>query len=441
MSIADKPVKVASYLIETYGCQMNVAESNALETQLQGIGLTKARCAEEADLVVLNTCSVRQTAENRIWGRLGFYSRLKKERPMYLVVTGCMAERLSDQLKKEAPYVDYVLGTNDKQEILEIAQGMYEDEKATSYHFQRSYYKEGDLSTYVPIMNGCNNFCSYCIVPYVRGREVSRPLSEILTEVRFLSAKGVKEITLLGQNVNSYAYEDATGRKVNFPVLLEAVCTAAEGVEWIRFESPHPKDFSESLIQVIQKEPRVAKHLHIPLQSGSSRILQLMNRKYDREQFISLIQRIKEEIPSVTFSTDVMVGFPGETEEDYMETRSLLELMRCTEAFMYYWNPREGTRAVKMDGQLSEETKGERLRKLIDRQQIIFHEEKTARASGTHRILVTGVSRNDEKQFLGRGEHNEMVAFTPIGRCVRGEVVAVSYTGVNGNTMTGFQAK
>lgn len=426
---------IRSYWIETYGCQMNTAESNALELQLKGAGLVPAKTAEDADCAILNTCSVRKSAENRIWGRLGLFAHIKTLHPLTLIVTGCMAERLQEELKGEAPHVDYVLGTNDKQKILEVLISPESAElRSESYSFGTSYYQQGEYSSYIPIMNGCNNFCSYCIVPYVRGREVSRPVEDILSEVRFLASKGVKEITLLGQNVNSYHFEK-DGKVLTFPSLLEQVCSVAGSIEWIRFESPHPKDFSEDLIRVIRDQDKVAKHLHIPMQSGNTRILGLMNRRYTRERFLSLVETIKREIPSATFATDVMVGFPSETEKEYQDTITALDQMGCIEAFMYYFNPREGTAAVSFPGAVSEEVRGKRLTDLINFQHKVFVREKTKRAQGLAKVVVNAVSRNDENQMLGRTEHNEMVVFD--GSPAVGSIVNVRLTGLKGNTYTG----
>ena len=321
------------FLIESYGCQLNMAESAAIETMLLGRGLEKTEDPDEADAVIINTCSVRKTAENRIWGRLGFYSAEKKKHPLTLIVTGCMAELMKNELKAEAPYIDAVIGTNEKAEIPGFILGE-PLEKLDGYRFLSSYYREGEFSSYVPIMNGCNNFCSYCIVPYVRGREVSRPVEDIIREICFLDSRGVREITLLGQNVNSYssAYE---GRHVDFPDLLEIITPYMDNIIFVRFESPHPKDFSDHLISVIASEPRVAKHIHLPMQAGSTRILELMNRKTTREAFLALVQKMKDRIPGLTLSTDVMTGFPTETEEEYLETLSAMEEMGCTEALPY----------------------------------------------------------------------------------------------------------
>ena len=438
---------MGKFFIETYGCQMNTAESNAIESLLLSGGWQAAAEASDADLVVINTCSVRKSAENRIWGRLGAYKYLKSEsakagRRMKLVLTGCMADRLGDSLKKEAPQIDYVLKNNDKLRILDIA-GVSEalPSESDRYAFTTAYYKEGDFSSYVPIMNGCNNFCSYCIVPYVRGREVSRCPEQILQEVRFLDSKGVREITLLGQNVNSYSYEDEAFGKLDFPDLLERICAVCDNIQWIRFESPHPKDFSDKLIEVIATQEKVAKHLHVPMQSGSSRILNLMNRRYTREGYLDLIGRISRRIPEMTYAVDVMVGFPGETEEEFQETLSAMEQVGYIEAYMYYWNPREGTRACGMEGQIPEDEKQKRLQRLIDWQLENAARLKARRVGGVQKVLVTQVSRDNRAQMLGRNEHGEMVAFDTLeGADVKpGDMVDVRFLYLNGNTYTGRQ--
>ena len=428
---------------------MNVAESNAMEAMLQGQGWEVAKNSQEANLVIINTCSVRQSAENRIWGRLGAYTNIKKQKKkdgekFTLVLTGCMAERLHDSVKKDAPQIDYVIGNNDKLKLLDII-GTYKDQVSTpqeseKYIFTKAYHKEGEFSSYVPIMNGCNNFCSYCIVPYVRGREISRPIAEILEEVRTLDSLGVREITLLGQNVNSYDYNG-----ISFPELLVEVCRNCNNIEWVRFESPHPKDFSDALIDVIANEPKVAKHLHVPMQSGNTRILALMNRRYTREQYLSLIEKIKERVPNVTFSLDIMVGFPGETEEEFQDTISAVKEVGCIEAFMYYWNPREGTRAVSMEGQLPLKEKQERLQRLIDWQLDNAAKIKSKRAHSKQKVLVTQVSRDDKTKMLGRNEHGEMVSFsvldgkTPNEDVKPGDIVFVNFKALNGNTFVGVQ--
>ena len=423
------------YLIETYGCQMNVAESNAIELLLKGRGMESTSDPMEADAVIINTCSVRKTAENRIWGRLGFYSAVKKKRRQTLIVTGCMASRLMDELKKECPFVDHVVSNTSKAEIPSLIEGG-EKEEGEKYSFLSSHYKEGEFSSYIPIMNGCNNFCSYCIVPYVRGREVSRDVESIIEEVKFMDKKGVKEITLLGQNVNSYR-STYMGKEVDFPSLLEIITPYMENILWVRFESPHPKDFSDDLIRVIGSNSKVSKHIHLPMQSGNSRILKLMNRHTTREDFISLVDRMRKGIPGLTFSTDVIVGFPSETEEEYEETLSMMEKMQCTEAFMYYFNPREGTRAADMEGQICEKEKVRRLERLIalqiERQKTIKSNMVPFKAKG----IVTGKSRDDKDRYLVRTEHNDYISILPQREHKEGDVVMCLAQELNGNTFRG----
>ena len=410
-----------------------MAEGNALDILLKGAGFIKTDDAAYADAVILNTCSVRKTAENRIWGRLSFYHHIKKDvHPVTIIVTGCMAERMKDELLREAPYVDAVIGTNEKMNIVAYLQGggLESEDK---YRFMTSYYNEGDFSSYVPIMNGCNNFCAYCIVPYVRGREISRPADEIINEIRSLDEKGVKEVTLLGQNVNSYDFGGIT-----FPSLLSEICRNLDNIRFVRFDSPHPKDFSPELINVIAGEERVCKHIHLPMQSGNTRILQLMNRKTTREKFFNLVDSMRGKIKDLTFSTDVMVGFPGESEEEYEDTLSAMEYLSPIEAFMYYYNVREGTPAAKMSDQLSDEEKIARLERLIDEQLKRASRLKSRRTGKIFQALVTGVTRNDKSLLLARNAHNEMIVFNPLSTSVRaGDIVTLKALTLKGNTYTG----
>ncbi len=425
------------FLIESYGCQLNMAESSAIEMLLIGRGMEKTDNPDEADAVIINTCSVRRSAENRIWGRLGFYSAEKRKHPLLLIVTGCMAERMKDELKREAPQIDAVIGTNEKAEIPDFILGE-PLEKLSGYRFLPSYYRDGDFSSYVPIMNGCNNFCSYCIVPYVRGREVSRSVEDIIEEISFLDSKGVKEVTLLGQNVNSYS-SSYNGRPVDFPTLLEILTPYLGNILFVRFESPHPKDFSDHLISVIADNPRIARHIHLPMQSGSTRILRLMNRKTTREDFLSLVGRMKERIPSLTLSTDVMTGFPSETEEEYEETLSAMEEMGCTEAFMYYFNPREGTKAAAMDGQIEESVRIRRLERLISEQLERQARIKASFLPFTATAIVTGRSRDDEDRYLARGEHNDYFSFSSPLSHSPGDAVLIDASELKGNTFRGAE--
>ena len=336
-----------TYFFETYGCEMNIAESASVEQLFIEHNWKKAENAFVADVVIINTCSVRATAETRIYGRLGFYAGLKKVRnmepdaktrsmekavdyvnsvghavPLTLIVMGCMAERLLKTLQKDFPVVDYVVGTYAKNKFgdiisaLESGKTAIEIEEEPVYVFAESSYEQGAFSTFVPIMNGCNNFCTYCIVPYLRGREISRPVSEILHELDILSLRGVKEICLLGQNVNSYHDGD-----VNFPLLLKKICSYLKetnsSIKWIRFESSNPKDFSDELIDFIAEEEMICKGIHLPVQHGSNNILKAMNRKYTREDYLSLVERIRSKVQDVQLSTDIMLGFPGETDKDF----------------------------------------------------------------------------------------------------------------------------
>lgn len=425
------------FLIETYGCQMNIAESNAISTMLIGRGLESTDIPSEADVVIINTCSVRKTAENRIWGRLGFYSAIKKKRDIILILTGCMASRLKDELKKEAPYIDMVATNEEKDKIVEFVFGS-SIHNSDKYSFVDSYYKEGEFSSFIPIMNGCNNFCSYCIVPYVRGREVSRDVKNIIDEVIFLDKKGVKEVTLLGQNVNSYS-SIFNNEKVDFPTLLEIITPYMKNIEWVRFESPHPKDFSDHLINVIATNEKIAKHIHLPMQSGNSRILSLMNRHTTREKFSSLVEKMYSTIPSLTLSTDVIVGFPSESEEEYEDTLSMMEKLNCTEAFMYYYNPREGTLAAKMSDQIDLETKTKRLERLISEQ---LERQKKIRESilpFKTRALITGLSKDDKERFLCRDEHNYYFSVESKRGKKIGDMINLYVTSLSGNTFRGVE--
>lgn len=489
---------------------MNIAESASIEQILISRGWKKASSAQVCDMAIINTCSVRATAETRIFGRLGFYAGLKKVRnaapdaktrsmeeaaayvekngpvPLTLVVMGCMAERLLKTLQKDFPVVDYVVGTYAKNkfgDIISAVEGGKSPvpiEEDPVYTFAPVSYEEGAFSTFVPIMHGCNNFCTYCIVPYVRGREVSRPVDEILAELDVLSSRGVKEITLLGQNVNSYRGAFSKGvassadgaavgiqnaasanstpvnttnsasTPITFPQLLKLMLSHIEKtkspIRWIRFESSNPKDFSDELIETIAQSakraeenperPTICRGLHIAVQHGSSRILKLMNRRYTREAYLELVKKIREKIPGIQLSTDIMLGFPGESEEDFEEAYSLMKEVRYESAFMYYFNPREGTPAAKMDGQIDLETKKERLQKIIDLQLKITTDVMQERVGKTITVLADIISRDDKTELLGKTEQNERVAFKGKPSLI-GHFVKVHLDSLNGNTFRG----
>lgn len=418
---------------------MNTAESNAIEILLKGRGLESTDNPDDADAVIINTCSVRKTAENRIWGRLGFYHAIKKKRDLTLIVTGCMASRLRDELKKEAPFVDYVASNEEKDKIAQfITKG--EIEECEKYSFLDSYYKEGEFSSYIPIMNGCNNFCSYCIVPYVRGREISRPVESIIEEVKYLESRNVREVTLLGQNVNSYS-SLYNGKEIDFPSLLEIITPYMHNIQWVRFESPHPKDFSSHLIDLLGNNDKLSRHIHLPMQSGNTRILTLMNRHTTREKFIELVEDMYKRIPSLTLSTDVIVGFPTESEDEYLETLSMMEIMMPTEAFMYYYNPREGTRAAQMEGQIDIETKNRRLERLINEQ---LERQKRIRENAlplSVKAVITNLSRDDSSRYLARDEHNFYYSVEPKREHIIGDVINVKADTLSGNTFRGVECE
>ena len=313
------------------------------------------------------------------------------------------------------------------------------DEKPV-YRFASLSLEPGAFSSFVPIMNGCNNFCAYCIVPYVRGREVSRPLTEIFDEIKVLGSYGVKEITLLGQNVNSYLCEDAEFGRVDFPRLLELICRKIEEtgspIKWIRFDSSHPKDLSDRLIQVMAKEEKICKHIHLPVQHGSTKILQRMNRRYTREHYLELVQKIRAAMPDISLTTDIMIGFPGETEADFEEAYSLMKEVGYEDAFMYYYNPREGTPAATWPDQISLETKKERLQKIIDLQLVITQAEMEKQVGKTITVLADKTTLENPNELLGKTERDERVAFAA-DKSLIGSFVRVRLTSLNGHTFKG----
>ena len=454
-----------TYFFETYGCEMNIAESAAVEQLFIARGWKRSESAQTADVAVINTCSIRETAENRILGRLGWFSGLKAVRecktgaktklleeaveyvrdgakPLTLIVMGCMAERLLKSFQKDYPFIDYVVGTYAKHHFSEIITAVEEGRKpyqiddSEQYRFASLSAEPGAFSTFVPIMHGCNNFCTYCIVPYVRGRELSRPVSEILNEIDLLGKMKVREITLIGQNVNSYHSDDG----VNFAQLLQKIADhlreTDSPVKWVRFMSSHPKDFSDDVIDVIAREKVICHHIHLPVQNGSTKVLEKMNRRYTREHYLELVAKIKERIPDVSLTTDIMMGFPGETESDVEDTLDLMRQVKYESAMMYYYNPREGTPAAKWE-QLPVDIRKERLQRVIDLQLEHTHEQMSKRVGSTVMVLVEGVSRDDKTELLGQTEQHEKIAFKA-DRSKIGSFVNVKITELSGNTFRGI---
>ena len=358
------------YYIESYGCQMNDHDAEKLSGMLQTCGFSPAPSKEEATLLLFNTCCVREHAEKRVFGNIGALKKRKENEPGLLIgVCGCMMQQreVAERLFKRFPFVDLVFGTHELHHFPLLLSRTLAGERVFSVRESDGEIVEGlpvvrggSFSTFVTIMYGCNNFCSYCIVPYVRGRERSRAPENIVAEVRSLAERGFREITLLGQNVNSYAYADDG---VDFPELLRRVSTV-EGIERIRFMTSHPKDLSPRLIEAMATLPKVCNHIHLPVQSGSNRILSEMNRRYTREKYLGLVEDIRAAVDGVELTTDIIVGFPGETEEDFEETLALVRQVGFSAAYTFMYSPRLGTRAAEMENQVPEEVKKDRLLRL-----------------------------------------------------------------------------
>jgi tRNA-2-methylthio-N6-dimethylallyladenosine synthase len=433
------------YFLETYGCQMNKAESSALESVLKDHSWVLGT-KENADLVIINTCTVRATAENRAWGRIAQYAAQKRDRSFSLMIVGCMAEQYKSEMKKKQPGIDFVLGTFQKQSFGLILDQLMAgtsfdiEEEKPFYVFSKTHHESGAFRAFVPIMHGCDNFCSYCIVPYVRGREVSRSPMDILDELDRLSAAGVREVTLLGQNVNSYRWHDESG-DLDFPNLLRMIAkhlvktrtAVSEGIGWLRFLTSHPKDLSDDLIAAIAEEPMICKHVHLCVQSGSDRVLSAMNRKYSREYFLALVERMKAAIPELSLSTDILVGFPGESDEDVEETLDIMKKVGFSYSFMYHFNPREGTKAAKLPNRVPERLKKERLAKVIELQKVLTHETLTARLGSEDTVLIESGSRKSSRELLGRTSRDEMVVFSGDSSRI-GSFARVRLLRLSGNT-------
>ena len=430
--------------IETYGCQMNVADSEVIASVMQMAGYSVAESLDEADAVFMNTCSIRDNAEQKILNRLEhFYALKKKKKHLIVGVLGCMAERVKDELI-EKHHVDLVVGPDAYLTLPDLVAAVETGEKAINVELSTTEtYREvipsricgNHISGFVSIMRGCNNFCTYCIVPYTRGRERSRDVSSILNEVRDLITKGYKEITLLGQNVNSYQFEDGE-RTVTFPMLLRSVAEAAPGAR-IRFTTSHPKDMSDETLQVIAEVPNVCKHIHLPVQSGSSRILKLMNRKYTREWYLERVQAIKRIIPDCGLTTDIFSGFHSETDEDHQLSLSLMEECGYDSAFMFKYSERPGTYASKkLVDDVPEEIKVARLNEIIALQNRLSLEANQKCVGKTYEVLVEGVSKRSREQLFGRTEQNKVVVFDRANHKI-GDFVQVVITEASSATLKG----
>lgn len=412
---------------------MNKNDSELVLGLLQSAGFEIAERVEDADIVLINTCSVRQHAEDRALGRVNALSAWKKKQTNRKIgILGCMAERLKEQLIKDQPTIDFVLGPDAYRELPQLLQSDRHSGKSNASELYSGIapYRQNSTCGWVTIMRGCNNFCAYCIVPYTRGRERSRPVADVLNEITTMTHEGFREITLLGQNVNSYLYQDT-----NFPQLLKEV-VKIEGIKRIRFMTSHPKDLSDELIQVIFEEPKMCSHIHLPIQAGSNRVLELMNRKYTREHYMELIRKTRDLMPEIGISTDIMVGFPGETEKDFNDTLDLVKAVRYDEAFTYFYSPREGTKAIQMPDQLPEEIRKERLSRLIEIQREITLEKKKALIGKTVEVLVESESRQSDKEWQGRTSTNQVIIF-PKEKYQRGDLVPVKIKMCKGATLWG----
>ena len=434
------------YYILTMGCQLNENDSEKLIGIMEKMGYTKSEDIKNADLYVINTCCVRENAEEKLFGKLGELKKIKENKNIIIAIGGCMMqeEHITEKIKKSYPFVDVVFGThtlhkfpedlyiaitkNKKvKDVIEIDGEIYE-----GLPVKRSSNRQAS----VIIMYGCNNFCSYCIVPYVRGRERSRKPEDILNEIKELAKEGYREITLLGQNVNSYK----GGENYNFANLLEDV-DKIKGIEVIRFVSPHPKDFTDDVIDVISKSKKISRLIHVPLQSGSTNVLKEMNRKYTKEQYLDLIKRIRNKIPDVVFSTDIIVGFPGETEEDFEDTIDVVKQVNFEQIFMFIYSRRVGTRADKMENQIPEEIKHKR----FDRLKQVFEEsieENNKKYIGTtQKILVEGYSKNNQDMLTGRTDTNKVVIFEGpeelIGKIVNIKIISEHKWYLKGEVLNG----
>lgn len=432
--------------IETYGCQMNSHESEKLLGILEQLGFAECSDKQQADLILFNTCCVRDGAEQRVFGNIGRLRKLKKDRPqMKIGVCGCMMQQkgAAENLMRRFDFVDIAFGTYNVHRLADmVIRAFVSEEKVIEVEKQPGkivedvpmHRNQGPLC-YVNIMYGCNNYCSYCIVPYVRGPERSRKSQDIIEEIQSLREQGYREVMLLGQNVNSYG--KGLSGEPNFAELLEKVAEQT-GMDRIRFMTSHPKDISEELIRIMAKHKNICNHLHLPVQSGSDRILTLMNRHYTKEHYLRYIQMLREEIPHVGLSTDIIVGFPGETEQDFEETLALVEQVQYDQAYMFMYSVRTGTKAAAMDGHLPEEVKSQRLSRLIDLQNEITFKTNQEYVGRVEQVLVEHASKRDNNELCGRTQSNKMVNFASKGGAI-GQLVPVKITQAKKTTLYGEQ--
>ena len=420
--------------IGVYGCQMNISDAERMEGQLATLGYERTEDMARADLILLNTCCVRETAEDKVYGKIGEIKHIKRANPALIFgITGCMAQKEGEALIRRAPHIDFVLGTNKVHELkatvrqLESARrGPVVDVLLGDAPLPENVPIErtGRLSAWVPIMYGCNNFCTYCIVPYVRGREHSRRPEDVVREVEEAAAQGFKEITLLGQNVNSYGKDH---KLASFAELLLMVDTV-KGVERVRYMTSHPKDLSDAVIDAVRQGRHICPHFHLPVQHGSDRILRAMNRVYRKDAYRSLVERIRAAVPDASLTTDLIVGFPGETEEDFGELLDFLREIRYDAAYTFLYSKRSGTPAATMEAQVEDSVKKERLHRLMEVQNEISLEKNAALKGTVQEVLAEGPSRTDEDVWTGRTGTNKIVLWRKKGQETEGDIVRVRIT-------------
>jgi tRNA-2-methylthio-N6-dimethylallyladenosine synthase len=426
------------YHVTTFGCQMNEHDSERMKGMLESLGYREADQRSDADLILFNTCSIREKADDRFIAHLGEAKRLKREDPERIVgVGGCWAQSVKEQVFAQFPFVDVAFGPGQVHKLAEFltsdsitAQGFFEFEGFTGHLPAR---RARPVQAWVQISVGCNCRCSYCIVPSTRGREVSRPPAELLAEVRALAADGVREVTLLGQNVNSYG-RDLRPDRTTFAELLTAL-DAVDGIDRIRYTSPHPKDMREDVVRAHAELGSVCEHIHLPLQSGSTRILKAMRRTYSRERYMDRVALIREHVPDAAITTDIIVGFPGETEEDFAETLEVCEEVGYDGAFTFIFSPRRGTEAAELADDVSHEVKVQRMERLVEVVQRRAHERAQRFVGRTLDVLVEGPSRTDPTRHRGRSRHGKVVNFS--GLAEPGEIVPVLITRATSQTLGG----
>ena len=431
------------YHVTTFGCQMNAHDSERIKGTLESLGLGEATSAEDADVLVFNTCTIREKPDTRLAAHLGGAKALKERNPDTIVaVGGCYAEAQRDRLFALYPFVDVAFGPGTIPHLADwigangegVARGRFGIADERSFSAVLPMHRERRFQAWVQVSMGCNSKCAYCIVPAVRGREVSRRPGEIVAEVTRLAGEGVREITLLGQNVNSWGRDLSPELHTEFGELLRA-CDAVDGIDRIRFTSPHPKDFREPVIAAIAECAAVCEHVHLPLQSGSTRSLKAMRRTYTRERYLALVDRLCAAVPDLALGTDIIVGFPGETEDDFRETLEVVERVRYDTAFTFIYSPRHGTEAAAMPDQVPEEVKHERLERLVEVVQRIAAERNAERVGRVEEVLVEGPSRTDATRLRGRTRRNTTVNF--LGEARAGELVAVEIDSATSTTLGG----